>query len=321
MPTHGEATSRTDSSPGAAAGEEAGRTVLRAVCWGTRGSVPSPGPATTRFGGNTSCLEIVAGERRYIFDAGTGIRVLGNRLTGEGSALDVDLFLTHFHWDHIQGLPFFAPLHGEGTTMRIHGARQQGMGIEELLRRQMGPVFFPVPYESVAAQLAFQHLSGTPWDDGIAEVAAYRVRHPADTYGFRIRSGGVSVAYVPDNELVGSRYEVDGPDWYAGLVEFLKGVDLCVHDAMFTDDEYPGVEGWGHSTYSQAVRLAEDAGVKQLLFFHHAPERSDDHLLRILEGARAGVERRGTKLELGAAEEGVELLVSSDRGGGEPTAA
>jgi ribonuclease BN (tRNA processing enzyme) len=120
---------------------------------------------------------------------------------------------------------------------------------------------------------------------------------------------------------VGSRYDVDGRDWYPGLVEFLKGVDLCVHDAMFTDDEYPGVEGWGHSTYSQAVQLAEDAGVTQLLFFHHAPERSDDHLLRILDEARAGVERRGTNLELAAAEEGVELLVSSAGGGGEPAAA
>lgn len=318
MSSHGQASSHTGPSPGTPAGAEAGRTALRVVCWGTRGSVPSPGPATTRFGGNTSCVEIVAGERRYIFDAGTGIRVLGNRLAGAGSALDVDLFLTHFHWDHIQGIPFFAPLHSDGTVMRIHGARQQGTDIEDLLKQQMGPVFFPVPYESVAAELAFHHLAGSWWDDGSVEVAAYRVRHPADTYGFRIRSRGASVAYVPDNELIGGRYDVDGPDWYPGLVEFLRDVDLCLHDAMFTDREYPGVEGWGHSTYSQAVKLAEDAGVKRLLFFHHAPERSDSDLLRILDESRADVERRGSGLMLGIAEEGRELWVPGSPGEGQP---
>lgn len=283
---------------------------LRATCWGTRGSIPSPGPATARFGGNTSCLEIrTHDDRCYIFDAGSGIRVLGNRLEQEPGSTDVDLFVTHFHWDHIQGIPFFAPLHAEDTFIRIHAARQGNLDIETLLKGQMGPVYFPVPYEALAATLSFEHLSGRPWSDNGTEVASYRVRHPADTYGYRIRTGTCAVAYIPDNELVGSTYAVDGPKWYPGLVDFLGGVDVLFHDAMFTDTEYPRVEGWGHSTFKQAIKLAEDAGVKRLYFFHHAPDRTDADLLRILDEARSDVERRGSGLELGVAAEGEELLV------------
>lgn len=287
---------------------------LRATCWGTRGSIPSPGPATARFGGNTPCLEIrTDADRCLIFDAGTGVRVLGNRLTEESRSTDVDLFVSHFHWDHIQGIPFFAPLHVADTTIRIHAARQGDMDIETLLQGQMGPVYFPVPYEALAASLSFEHLTGPPWRDDGLEVAAYRTRHPADTYGFRIRSGGAAVAYFPDNELEGASYAVDGPEWYPGLVEFLDGVDLLFHDAMFTDEEYVHVEGWGHSTFRQAVELAEDAGVKRLRFFHHAPDRTDADLVRIVEEARADAERRGSRLEIGAAAEAEELLIQDAR--------
>ncbi|MDX1675800.1 MAG: MBL fold metallo-hydrolase [Longimicrobiales bacterium] len=306
-PTNPDATDLAKPSvPGAATGP-----TLRATCWGTRGSIPSPGPATARFGGNTSCLEIrTDDERCHIFDAGTGIRVLGNRLGQEQGPTAADIFVTHFHWDHIQGIPFFAPLHAEDSRIRIHAARQGDLDIETLLKTQMGPVYFPVPYEALAAELSFEHLSGRPWHHDGTEVAAYRVRHAAHTYGYRIRAGSAAVAYIPDNELVGSSYPVDGPDWYDGLVAFLDGVDVLFHDAMFTEEEYPDVEGWGHSTFEQAVKLAEDAGVARLYFFHHAPERTDAELLGILDTMREAVDRRGSDLALGVAAEGEELLVT-----------
>lgn len=284
------------------------RPPLRATCWGTRGSIPSPGRGTTRFGGNTSCLEVrTADDRCYIFDAGTGIRLLGSRLAGQPGTTDVDLFITHFHWDHIQGIPFFAPLYAEDTFIRIHAPRQGDLDIETLLKGQMGPVYFPVPYEALAASLSFEHVADVPWCDSGVEIASYRARHAAHTCGYRVRVAGAAVAYVPDNELVGGHHPVDRPQWYAGLVRFLEGVDILFHDAMYTDAEYGSVEGWGHSTVTQAVRLAEDAGVKRLLLFHHAPERSDDELDAIADTVRADVARRGSGLDVAIAREGDEL--------------
>jgi phosphoribosyl 1,2-cyclic phosphodiesterase len=286
---------------------------LRVRCWGGRGSIPSPGPSTAAFGGNTSCLEVRVGERRLIFDAGTGIRVLGRDILQDGTNCQADLFLSHFHWDHIQGIPFFGPLYDPATHLRIHGARQGEVDIQTLFAGQMGPIYFPIPFEALAATLEFSHLDGKPWRaDGI-EVAAIRVRHPGHTYGYRISVGGARVAYIPDNELVGSSYAVDGPEWYDELIAFLKGVDVLYHDAMFTDTEYQSRIGWGHSTFAQAVRLAEDAGVRRLYFFHHAPERTDAELLEILDEFRADLGRRGSALELGAASEGEELVVREVR--------
>lgn len=283
---------------------------LRLTCWGTRGSIPSPGPGTVRFGGNTPCLEVEAGPgRRCVLDAGSGLRALGDRLRGEPGPVDLDLFLTHFHWDHIQGFPFFRPLHDEDCRVRVHGPRQEGVDIESLLRVQMAPEYFPVPYATVAATLAFHHTGPGAWTDGHLEVAAYRLRHAGHTCGYRVRAGGAAVAYLPDNELVGGAYPVDGPGWYDGLIEFLRGVDVLLHDAMYTDDEYARAEGWGHSTFAQAARLAEDAGVGHLLFFHHAPDRSDAELLRILEAVREDGARRGSPLRLDLAEEGWTLEV------------
>ncbi|TVP54859.1 MAG: MBL fold metallo-hydrolase [Gemmatimonadales bacterium] len=288
-------------------------TSLRARCWGTRGSIPSPGPETAVFGGNTSCLEVrTADGRCFVFDAGTGIRALGDRMAHDPGSGDVDLFLSHFHWDHIQGLPFFAPLYAAENTVRIHAARQGDVDVETLLRAQMGPVYFPVPYDSLEARMTFEPLTGSAWRHDGVEVAWYRTRHPADTYGFRIRSGGVSVAYFPDNELEGGRYEVDGPGWRSGLEAFLEGVDLLFHDATFTDEEYPSRTGWGHSTFVQAIELAERASVKRLAFFHHAPSRTDGELAGIVAEMRGELARRGSELEVEAATEGRELEI---RGG------
>lgn len=289
----------------------AAQRVLRACCWGTRGSLPSPGPHTARFGGNTSCLHVETPQgRSLIFDAGSGIRRLGDRLAVPGRSVDVDIFLTHFHWDHIQGLPFFGPLYDPEARLRLHGARQGDVDMPTLVAGQMGPVYFPIPYEAVAAQLSFHHLDEEdPRVDGVA-VDALRVRHAAHTYGYRISAGEARLAFIPDNELRGGHYPV-AEGWYDELVRFLDGVDVLFHDAMYTSQEYEAHVGWGHSSFEDAVTLAERAGVRRLYLFHHAPERSDDELDRAVERLRDDVARRGGTLEVHAAAEGQELTVSA----------
>lgn len=278
-----------------------------ATCWGTRGSLPAPGPATVRYGGNTSCLDVQAGGRRYVFDAGTGIRALSRQLAPEG-AIDAELFLTHFHWDHVQGFPFCGQLYHPDTRVRVHGPPQDGAGVAGVLAGIMAPAYFPVPLDALSPGVEFVDVGTLPWTDGTAEVASLRVCHPGFTCGYRLTAGGASLAYVPDNELGGA-----DDAGYRRMVDWAAGVDLLVHDAMCLDDEYARYRGWGHSRVSDAVRLAEDAGVRRLLLFHHAPERSDDELDAIVKDVRRGLAERGSALRVDAAAEGVPISL---RGGG-----
>ena len=276
---------------------------LTATCWGTRGSIPAPGPATVRYGGNTSCLEVRAGGRRYVFDAGTGIRELSRHLAPEGP-IEAELFLTHFHWDHVQGFPFFSQLYDPDTRVRVHGPPQDGAGVASVLAGIMAPSYFPVPLQALAAGVEFVDVDGLPWTDGTVEVAALRVCHPGFTCGYRLGAGGASLAYVPDNELAAADDAL-----YRRIVGLVAGVDVLVHDAMWRDDEYPRYRGWGHSSVGDAVRLAEDAGARRLLLFHHSPERSDDELDGIVRDLRRGLAERGSALQVDAAAEGVAIAL------------
>lgn len=276
---------------------------LTATCWGTRGSIPTPGPSTLRYGGNTSCLEVRAGGRRYVFDAGTGIRALG-RCAGADGPVEAELFLTHFHWDHVQGFPFWAPLYRADSRVRVHGPPQDGAGVASVLAGIMAPSYFPVQLHALAARVEFADVGSRPWTDGTVEIAALRVCHPGFTCGYRLRAGGASLAYVPDNELGGADAAL-----YRRIVDFAAGVDLLVHDAMCRDEEYSRYPGWGHSSLSDAVRLAEDAGARRLLLFHHSPERSDDELDGIVRDLRQTLVDRGGALQVDAAAEGAALTV------------
>jgi phosphoribosyl 1,2-cyclic phosphodiesterase len=235
-------------------------------------------------------------------DAGTGIRPLGVEMLNAGVAATATLFLTHFHWDHIQGFPFFRPLFDPTAALRVVGPRQDDSDLRGLLEGQMGSIHFPIPLGAIQARTLFQHLNEGDWSDGTATVTAMRVRHPSFTVGYRIEIAGVRVGYVPDNEIAGDDHSLGG-GWRDRFRTFIEGVDLLVHDAMYTEKEFGNRVGWGHSTFDQCLDLASEAGVKRLLFFHHDPERTDEDLDEQVDRARERATRRGGP-EVDAAREG-----------------
>jgi len=288
----------------------------RVKIWGARGSIPAPGPLTARYGGNTPCVTLQSEDpaRRslVILDAGTGIRPLGRALVEASSEpLTADLVISHTHWDHIQGLPFFGPFYDERSHIRIWGAHQGKVPLERILREQMSPVVFPVPLDQLDATLSVTPVEPGWFTVGGFVVDAMRLRHPGNTLGFRLapRTGGPSVVYITDNELgPGGNYDV-GAGWRDELVSFVAGTDLLIHDAMFTSEEVVTYAGWGHSSYLEAVDLAAEAGVGRLVLFHHRPERNDDEMDDLFAEARRRAESRRPTLEVVAAFEGLEITL------------
>lgn len=277
---------------------------VTATFWGTRGTIPTPGAHTARHGGNTACVEVRddAGNL-LILDAGTGIRSLGKRLVKNG-AVTADLVLSHAHWDHIQGLPYFAPLFMRGNTVRVWGPKQGDVDLETILRQQMAPAVFPVPLDALSATLEVKHVNADPFTTSVCTVQSMRVRHPAFTMGYRLEAGGKSLVYVTDDELgPAGDYDV-GANWRKRFVEFIGGTDLLIHDAMYTPEEYGTHAGWGHSTFVEAVDLAREAGVKRLALFHHEPEHGDEQMDEIADRAREAGGKARQALEIHAASEG-----------------
>lgn len=290
---------------------------LRLRFWGTRGSIPTPGPTTVRYGGNTPCIEVRTDSGGLIIlDAGTGIRELGHSLVAglsAGERIEADVFLTHAHWDHIQGIPFFAPIFQRGNHFTIWGSKTLETSIDRVVRDLMSPVVFPVNFDELEAQIDFCEIGDGERRSGRGfDVQAFAVQHPGGALGYRFTStvgDGGSFVYISDNELGRGPAYATGPGWKDELTEFVRGATLLIHDATYTAEEYEGHRGWGHSTHDDALELALAAGVRELVFFHHRPERSDDGIDECVARCRAIVAERGTSLTVSAAAEGLSLRV------------
>ena len=283
--------------------------------WGTRGSIPSPGPKTVRYGGNTPSVEVRTPTGGLVLlDAGTGIRELGRALVdrANGSPITGDIFLTHAHWDHIQGIPFFAPAFQRGNRFTIWGAKSLAATIRRVVRDQMSPVVFPVAFEELGATFDFRELTDEQHASDGFDVRSFQVQHPGGALGYRFatrESSNNGFVYISDNELRAGDASPSRDKWRAKLVEFIRGSRVLIHDATYTDEEYAAHRGWGHSTYGDAVSLALDSGVETLVLFHHSPDRSDDELdVRLAESCEM-VARAGKALRIIAAAEGLELTV------------
>jgi len=244
---------------------------MRVRFQGVRGSVPVSGPAFARTGGNTTCVVLEQDGQRLILDGGTGLASLGQQLGC--SAIETTLLFTHVHWDHIQGVPFFAPLFHPGSRIAFGGARTRWGGIEDSLRSQMAPPQFPVGLDAFSASLDFLDLDpGHPLQIGPFQVECAEMTHPNGVLVFRVRAGGRCVVFATDVE--------HGDALDEGLIAFAAGADLLIHDAQYTRSEYRGERGpprigWGHSTWQDAVEVCTLGGIERLALFHHDPTRDD----------------------------------------------
>lgn len=244
-----------------------------------------------------------------VLDAGSGLRPLGHELMKRGASdLTADILLSHTHWDHIQGLPFFKPLSSRGTSVYIYGAAQEGVPLKDILGRQMDPMVFPVPLNALAAALTVVEIGEGEFEIEDFHVCTLRLRHPGTTLGYRlVPSRGRQVAYLTDNELgPGGAYEVTA-DWRERLVQFVEGTDTLIHDAMYLDQIIQARAGWGHSTPRQAVDLAGEARCGRLILFHHEPEHDDEAIDRLLADTREYATRVAPGLRVDAAFEGMQF--------------
>jgi phosphoribosyl 1,2-cyclic phosphodiesterase len=245
---------------------------------GVRGSIPAPGPLTMA-GGNTACVEVTAGDTRIILDAGSGLRRLGEERMAHGPQHST-ILLSHLHWDHVCGLPFFAPIYVPGHRVEIASGPNGVMPTHEAIRSLFKAPFFPVDFAELAGQVSVRELAGTDrFTIGELTVTLARLNHPDPVYGFRLESGGHAIVYATDTE----HFACVDPT----LARLAAGADILIYDAQYTPDEYPTKVGWGHSTWRAGADLARAAGVPQLVLFHHDPNRTDTQLAAIEAEAHA----------------------------------
>src|SRR6266700_2951014 len=291
--------------------------------WGTRGSISVPGRGTLGYGGNTTCVEMRADGEIIVLDAGSGIRSLGIALEKEfhSQPIKLSLLITHAHWDHIQGLPFFAPAYGKKNEIRVRGYDGVDMSFGKIMDEPMKAPFFPIAMRELSARIDIKKLTEMEFSFGKVQVRARFVNHPGVCAGYRLFTSAGSIAFLPDhepydflhsargNQMSAEQAKKIGAEERASLIQFLHGSDILILDAQYTDEEYQRHIGWGHGSVSSVISLALDAEVHRLLLFHHDPGHDDQMVEKMVKCARELVAKSGKPLEVEAAQEGTEILL------------
>ena len=280
--------------------------------WGTRGSTPTIGGRFQRHGGNTSCMSLTCGDELLIFDAGSGIRDLGIQIMS-GKPRKLHLFITHTHWDHIQGFPFFIPAYVPGFEITVYGSIGFGKNLEAIFRGQLDRDYFPVQMEDMQSRLEFKHLPETPIEIGGAKITWEFSHHPLPTVGYKIEIDGRTLVWMPDDEFLqghtGPPHALTRDDSLVApfdkIIAFLSGVDVVIHEAQYTADEYPKKIGWGHSSVPNACLLMKLAGIRRWLITHHDPMHDDAFLEKKLNLTRQILEEIGHPVQVSHAYDGM----------------
>ncbi|MBI1804455.1 MAG: MBL fold metallo-hydrolase [Ignavibacteriae bacterium] len=293
--------------------------------WGTRGSISTPGKHTVRYGGNTPCVEVrLAKDELLILDAGTGIRNLGEQLMEHGESIKAHILISHPHWDHIQGFPFFNPAFISGNEFTIVGGETDRVNLQKMISDQMNKVYFPIQLNELKAKLNFHPIKEEEFTVFGAKVQTLYVNHPTFAIGYRISQGGKTLVYISDNEpfdrkvaqairnvdkIIVDKFLRANGDPNQRIFDFVHGADVLIHDATYTPEEYVDRVGWGHSHYLFTLKVAAEGAVKKLVLFHHDPAHGDDKVDDILRKCKNEIRMRRYGFECVAAAEGMEITI------------
>ena len=303
----------------------AGQATMKIRFWGTRGSISTPGKETVRYGGNTPCVEVrLPNDDLIILDAGTGIRNLGEALMESGESVKAYIFVTHPHWDHIQGFPFFKPAFVSGNELTIVGGQMDKMTLQKMISDQMNKVYFPVQLNELKATLKFHPIEEEEFSVYDAKVRSMYVNHPTFAIGFRITCGGKTLVYISDNEpfdrkvarsirnvekKIIDRFDRTSGDPNQRVFDFVKNADVLIHDTTYTPEEYVDRVGWGHSHYLFTLKVAAEGNVRRLVLFHHDPAHDDAKVDDILKKCKKEIQNRKYRFDCVSASEGLVLEI------------